>query len=84
MAYNRYALQQENPAQEPTMGFWRRLSERSWSPVKVMSDEEYAELLQQKMMKVDVEIAILDDRIAALRKEQQPEDLTPLPQDKSG
>lgn len=59
---------------EPKMGFWKRMSEKSWSPVKVMSNEEYAELLKEKMMKVDVEIALLDDKIAALREQAKEED----------
>ena len=70
-AHNRYSARKATVELEPKVGFWRRMSEKAWSPVTVMSDEEYAELLQRKMMKVDVEIAILDDRIASLRKEQQ-------------
>lgn len=55
----------------PQTGFWKRMSEKAWSPVTVMGDEEYAELLRRKLMRLDVEIAILDDRIAAVKKEQQ-------------
>lgn len=52
-------------------GFWRRLADRSWSPVKVMNNDGYAQLLRDKMLRVDVEIAVLDDKIEALRKQQQ-------------
>ena len=56
---------------DPKPGFWKRMSEKSWSPVTVMSDEEYVEMLKEKMLKVDVEISILDDKMAALRKEEK-------------
>lgn len=58
---------------DPQQSFWRRMSEKSFSPVTVLTDEEYAEMLREKMLKVDVEISIIDDKIAALRKLEQQE-----------
>lgn len=58
-------------AKDAKPAFWRRMSEKSWSPVTVLSNEEYVEMLKEKMLKVDVEVSILDDKIAALRKEQE-------------
>ena len=65
---------QRDISAQPKPGFWKRMSEKRWSPVKVMSNEEYAELLKEKMMKVDVEIALLDDKIAALREQAKEDD----------
>lgn len=48
-------------------GFWRRMSERSFSPVTVLTNEEYAQMLRKKQLKLDVEISIIDDKIAALK-----------------
>lgn len=42
-----------------------------WSPVKVLSDAEYGEMLQEKLLKVNAEIALVDESLAALRKEQE-------------
>lgn len=58
-------------------GFWMRIAKSSYSPVTVWSDDEYANVLREKMLKLDVEIAILDDKIAALREQQQQETLQP-------
>lgn len=55
--------------EEPKENFWRRMSKKSWAPFKVLTNEEYAEMLKEKMFKLDVEIAVLDDKIVALRKE---------------
>jgi len=38
-----------------------------------MSNEEYADMLREKMLKADVEIAVLEDTITALRKQQHDE-----------
>ena len=35
-----------------------------------LTDEQYAEMLRERKLKVDVEIAILDDKIAAIKKDQ--------------
>lgn len=38
-----------------------------WSPLKKLTDEEYLEMLSEKMLRIDVDIALIDDRIAELR-----------------
>lgn len=55
----------------PKKGFWARVAERKWSPMKVLSNEEYAEMLRERQLKIDMEIALIDDKIAALRTEQE-------------
>lgn len=55
-------------------GFWRRLADKKWSPITVMSDEEYEALLKKKMLNVDVELAVIDDKIAAFREQQRKEE----------
>ena len=73
LAHTRFTARPDpDTASKP--GFWRRMSEKSFSPVKVMSNEEYADWLREKVLRVDVEISILEDKIAALRKEQQEQD----------
>ena len=38
-----------------------------WSPLKKLTDREYLDMMDEKMLKLDVEIALIDDRIAELR-----------------
>ncbi|KAL3417732.1 hypothetical protein PVAG01_10742 [Phlyctema vagabunda] len=47
-----------------------------WSPMKILSDGEYEEMLQEKLLRVNVEIAMIDESIAALRN-QEPEQTEP-------
>ncbi|KAI0902585.1 hypothetical protein F4806DRAFT_491055 [Annulohypoxylon nitens] len=39
-----------------------------WSPMKKLSDREYEEMLQERLLRLDAEISIIDDNIAALRE----------------
>jgi hypothetical protein len=50
--------------------FWRRAMQSRWSPVKHLSHEEYKKVLEDKLLRVDAEIAVIDDDIAALRKQE--------------
>lgn len=51
-------------------GFWSRIN-----PLRQLTDDEYLEMMREKILKLDVEIALIDDRIAELRalehKQQQ-------------
>ncbi|EOD44861.1 hypothetical protein GTA08_BOTSDO04380 [Neofusicoccum parvum] len=40
-------------------------------PVKVLSEDEYEEMLKEKLLKVDVEIALVDESIEKLRQQNQ-------------
>jgi len=44
------------------MGSWK------WSPFSVLDDSQYDELLREKMLKVDVELSLLEEKIAELKK----------------
>jgi hypothetical protein len=46
------------------------MTENKWSPVKLLNDEEHANLLREKLLNVEVEIALIDDKIAALKAQE--------------
>lgn len=50
------------------------MAKKSWSPITVMTDAEYADLLRERLVKVEAEIAVIDDKIAELRKQEVVED----------
>ncbi|KAL2135447.1 hypothetical protein VTI74DRAFT_8433 [Chaetomium olivicolor] len=47
-------------------GFWSR-----WSPVTALSDEDYANLLEEKLLRVEADIAVVDDHIKELRESER-------------
>jgi hypothetical protein len=55
-------------SENPRRGFWESMT--SIGVVTHLSDEQYAEMLRERLLKVDVEIAVLDDKIAAIKKDQ--------------
>jgi hypothetical protein len=40
-----------------------------WSPVKVLSDDEYEGMLQEKLLRLKAEIALVDENIVELKKQ---------------
>lgn len=75
VAYNRWTLAPRAVEKESRQNFWQRMGEKGWTPFTVLSNEEYAKMLEEKMLKVEVEISILDDKIAALEAQQQAEEI---------
>lgn len=41
-----------------------------WSPMKKLTDQEYENILEEKLLRLDAEIAIIDDDVAALKAEK--------------
>lgn len=39
-----------------------------WSPVTPMTDTEYATFIEEKILKLDVEVSMVDDQLAALKE----------------
>ncbi|KAH0445592.1 hypothetical protein KCU90_g114, partial [Aureobasidium melanogenum] len=52
---------------EPQMNFWQRFASLKWMPVTVLKDGEYEDMLREKQLKLEAEIALVDERIAALK-----------------
>jgi hypothetical protein len=61
------------------LNWLQRFAEKPWSPMTVLTDEKYEDLLNEKLLKIEVEIALIDDKIKELRsmptdlKEKSPE-----------
>jgi hypothetical protein len=60
-----------SPAQQtqssPRRPIMQQLIESKWVPLRSLSDQQYEEMLQQKLLKVDVEISMIDEKIATLK-----------------
>lgn len=51
--------------------FWERVAEMKWSPLKVLSDEDYGNMLKEKLLRVEAEIALLDEEVERLKGEER-------------
>ncbi|KAH6664362.1 hypothetical protein F5X68DRAFT_265888 [Plectosphaerella plurivora] len=50
----------------------RSIFESKWSPLKKLSDEEYVEMMDEKILRIDAEIALIEEKIAELRQAPPP------------
>lgn len=42
------------------------------SPLKKLTDQEYLDMMDEKILRVEADIALIDDRITELREQEQP------------
>lgn len=59
----------ENPLADQEKFSWMK---SKWSPVKRLSDAEYGDMMREKLLRVNAEIALIDESIESLRA-QKPE-----------
>ncbi|MCJ1423000.1 hypothetical protein MMC29_000881 [Sticta canariensis] len=52
---------------QPSSSFLSRLAASKYSPVKVLSDAEYESILRERLLAVDAEIALVDEKIERLK-----------------
>ncbi|KAK7918325.1 hypothetical protein PG985_010199 [Apiospora marii] len=48
-----------------------------WSPMRQISDQEYEKILEDKMLRIDAELSIINDNIAALKGQSSPDSSKP-------
>lgn len=48
---------------------WRRMANSKYSPMRVLSDEEYEKVLKEKLVRIDAEIALVDEDIKKIRSQ---------------
>lgn len=53
----------------PRKSFWQRVANSKYSPMKVLSDEEYEKMLKEKLVRMEAEIAVIDEDIAKLESQ---------------
>lgn len=53
-------------SQHTKPALWRRLADSKYSPVTILSDEQYENILQERLLRVEADIAIIDDQIKDL------------------
>lgn len=49
-------------------GFWERAFRSEWSPVKRLTQEEYRQMLEEKLLGVEADIALVDEEIESIKK----------------
>lgn len=67
-AFNYVDKWQMERAQSPSKPFLQRIAESKYIPLRHLSDEEYRGMLSEKLLSIEAEIALLDEKIEDLEK----------------
>ncbi|KAF2252179.1 hypothetical protein BU26DRAFT_516867 [Trematosphaeria pertusa] len=52
------------------LNWLQRVAKSKWSPMSILTDEEYERMMNEKLLAVEAEIALIDEKIEGLRKKQ--------------
>ncbi|PWY88938.1 hypothetical protein BO70DRAFT_377418 [Aspergillus heteromorphus CBS 117.55] len=66
-SYNAIDAWQLERATAPSKPLLQRMAESKWIPLKSLSDDEYKGMLNEKLLSIEAEIALIDDKIDELR-----------------
>lgn len=67
-AYNAIDSWQMEQASVPSKSFLQRLADSKWVPLRSLSDDDYRGILNEKVLSIEAEIALLDEKIQELEK----------------
>jgi hypothetical protein len=56
---------------EPGKNLLQRVAEKKWSPFSILTDDEYEMMMGEKLLVLEADIALIDDKIAGLRELQK-------------
>ena len=59
----------QNGPQAPARSVWESVLKSRFNPMKVLTDEEYENMLKEKLIRVEAEIALIDENIDKVNKE---------------
>ncbi len=60
-------IQEKN---EEKKGFWNKVADMKWSPMKTLSDKEYGNMLKERLLRIEADIALVDEELEKLRIEE--------------
>ncbi|KAL1296538.1 hypothetical protein AAFC00_000044 [Neodothiora populina] len=53
---------------EQPQNFWQRVAAKKWTPFTVLTDAQYKDMLSEKLLRLDAEIALVDEKIEELTR----------------
>lgn len=55
-------------ANVPSKPFLQQLADSKWIPLRSLSDDDYRGMLNEKVLSIEAEVALLDEKIQELEK----------------
>ena len=69
--YSEQATVEMHDEREDKKGLWHKVAEMRWSPMKKLSDEEYGNLLKERLLRIEADIALVDEELEKVRSEEK-------------
>lgn len=69
--YSEQVAVENQKEKEEKKGFWNKVADMEWSPMKKLSDEEYGNMLKERLLRVEADIALVDEELEKLRIEER-------------
>jgi hypothetical protein len=55
--------------EKPKENFMHKIAKSKWSPMQILTDDDYENMMQEKLLRVEAQIAVIDDKIDAFKKQ---------------
>jgi hypothetical protein len=65
-SWNRLEKWQEANIDRPSKPFLQRLADSKWIPLRSLSDDDFRNLLNEKLLNIETDIAMIDEKIKQL------------------
>lgn len=69
-AFDHVDMWQMKQTQKPSKSLVQRIADSKWIPLRQLTDEDYRGILSEKLLSIEAEIALLDEKIMELEKTQ--------------
>ena len=70
-SYDRIGRWQMERASVPSKPITQRIAESKWIPFRKLADDEYMRILHEKLLSIEAEIALVDERIEELQRRRK-------------
>ena len=69
--YSEQVAAEMQKEKEAKNGLWNKVAEMKWSPMKKLSDEEYGNMLKERLLRVEADIALVDEELEKVKIEEK-------------
>jgi hypothetical protein len=66
-SWNRFETWRQSSTSAPAKPFLQRLADSRWVPLRSLSDEDFRRVLNEKLLSIESDIALIDDKIRELQ-----------------
>lgn len=67
-SYNAIDTWQMEHANSPSKPIIQRIADSKWIPLRTLSDDDYRGMLSEKLLSIEAEMSLIDDKIADLER----------------